>query len=178
MAQFRWSLVVRMSMLCIQVGVLVSETFIFCDYWRFFPTHTIILWPVVSTLQKVQRGWQYLALGYVGEDHAERGPRMHLGKKCVAMSSAEADRCSFFGAAGMQSSCRVWMCIWDYLIFLFKDPGERIQAGWSSPLSPVMHPPWRLIVWFCKMRLNRLNSAKVRHTGLSSFYFLACKLHF
>lgn len=65
-----------------------------------------------------------------------------------------------FGAAGMQSSLRVWMCILDYLIFLFKDPGERNQAGWSSPLSPVMHPPWRLIVWFCKMRLNQLCQSK------------------
>ncbi len=58
-----------------------------------------------------------------------------------------------FGGAGTWSSCSVWMCIWVYLMFLFKDPGEKIRAGWSSPLSPVMHPPWRWIVWFCK-RIN------------------------
>jgi len=57
-----------------------------------------------------------------------------------------------------RSLLRVRMCIWDYLIFLFKDPRERIQARWSSPLSPVMHPSWRLIVWFCKMRLNLCQS--------------------
>lgn len=53
LAQFRWSLIVRTSMLCIQVGVLVSETFIFCDYRCFFPL--FILWPVVSTWLRFSR---------------------------------------------------------------------------------------------------------------------------
>lgn len=165
-------------MLCIQVGVLVSETFIFCDYWCFFSNSNHYFVASCLNIAKGSAGvtvsCSWVCWWRSCRVRAQNAP----GRKVCRYVLSRGWQVLFFGAAGMQSSCRVWMCIWDYLIFLFKDPGERIQAGWSSPLSPVMHPPWRLIVWFCKMRLNRLNSAKVRHTDILSFCFLACKLLF
>lgn len=156
MAQIRWSLVVRTSVMCIQVGVLFSETFIFCDYWCFFLTRTIIYF-VASCLNiaRFSGGDSILLLGMLVRITWSESPEC-TWKKSVSPCPQPRLTGALFGAAGMQSSLRVWMCVLDYLIFLFKDPGERIQAGWSSPLSPVMHPPWPLIVWFCKMRLNQL----------------------
>lgn len=75
----------------------------------------------------------------------------------------------FFRGAGTWSSCSVWMCMcmWDHLMLLFKDPGEKIWAGWSSPLSHVMYPPSQWIVWYCK----RINSTLPKQGTQSSQHF-------
>lgn len=137
LAQFRWSLVVRTLMLCIQVGVLVSETLIFCDYRCFFPAQPLFIF-VAGCLQRFSRvtvSCSRVCWWGLSRVRAQNAP----GRKVCHHVLSRGWQVFFFGGAGTWSSCHVWMCMWDYLMFLFKDPGEKIRAGWSSLVNPVMH---------------------------------------